>query len=61
MPVVPTTTTSSAMTYPHRVDDKIVEELEKIKAERDFYHNKLLRVKEKLSEGRRTTPQEARK
>ena len=25
-------------------------------AERDFYYNKLLRVKEKLSEGRMTTP-----
>jgi hypothetical protein len=38
-----------------------MEELEKIKAERDFFHNKLMRVKMKLSEVSRTTPQEARK
>lgn len=50
------------MTHPTKVtDEKIVEELEKCKQERDFYHSKLMRVKEKLSEGRRTTPQEARK
>jgi len=33
-------------------DDKIVEELEQVRQERDFYHSKLMRVKEKLSEGR---------
>ena len=45
------------MTNPTKVtDEKIVEELEKCKQERDFYHSKLMRVKEKLSEGRRTTP-----
>ena len=36
--------------------DQIIEELNAVKAERDFYHNKLMRVKEKLSEGRHTTP-----
>lgn len=57
-----TTTTSSNNTrsaiVPH---DHIIEELNAVKAERDFYHNKLMRVKEKLSEGRHTTPQEFRK
>ena len=33
-------------------DDKIVEELEQVRQERDFYRSKLMRVKEKLSEGR---------
>jgi hypothetical protein len=37
-------------------NEKILEELQIVKAERDFYHSKLMRVKQKLSEGRKTTP-----
>lgn len=35
-----------------------MDELSRVKSERDFYLNKLMRVKQKLTEGRKTTPQQ---
>lgn len=54
-------TQSNFITESAVVDEGIKEELAKVRAERDFYHDKLMRVKDKLSEGRRTTPQEQRR
>jgi hypothetical protein len=57
--MMPLSATSSNITQQALAHQAISEELEKVRQERDFYHSKLMRVKEKITEGRKsreTTP-----
>ena len=55
-------TYSSTLTAPAVMNDKILEELQLVRAERDLYHSKLMRVKEKLSTKQlRSTPSNPRR
>ena len=60
-PVGVTSMSPRRVLFENSQNEELKEELERVKAERDFYHSKLMRVKEKLSDGRLTTPTNARR